>query len=102
MSDIFDHAMDAYESYYSGSDNWYDKKHYPNCEFVPNPLHYHTKISFTELVAETDLARLITYLDKDIWVPKSIMKKFSLETNTVYVHTKTFLTIVKQQGEFHV
>ena len=74
-------------------------------DFIPNRLFHHGKIFFDSILAETDKAYLLKINSKmDLWIPKKICKHMTLNKEDymsyfVYVHTKTYNSIVKRYKE---
>jgi hypothetical protein len=105
MSDCFDHMMDAYEDamnrgYMCSGTRSNDKRPYKSRnfapEFVPDPLYYHTRVEYSEIVAESDTSYLMHMGDFKVWVPKKICKQHDSANKTVYVHTNILQSIIKR------
>ena len=91
MSDCFDHLVDAFEDWDRGFDEgcsraWGKRG---KSSFSPDPLHYHRKLHFKAIQAETEKAYLLRLSnDVGVWVPKSICRH--LEESSVWVHSLTY------------
>lgn len=92
MSDIFNHALDAWESYdrpFEGLGGGGSP---------PNPLFYHQKVNYVEILVETDKAYRFRYGNGSIlvWIPKSVIRRLDTENKTMYVHRKTLLNCLSK------
>lgn len=90
MSDIFNHELDAWDSY--------DRSINDGEVVIHNsdPNYYHDWVNIESLVFETKKAYLIKLTsDLEIWVPKKIIKK--IEDKRIYVHLNTFTSILKNK-----
>ena len=88
MSDCFDHGFDAWESQ-EQEQLWGETRgpSYPSKSFIPNPLYYHTKIDFIDIVSESERAILFEFPEKKVqWIPRKLCR--ALKKSTVYVHTQ--------------
>ncbi len=87
MSDIFDHCLDAYESL--NNDGWSSEE---GSGYICDRNFYHREIDFN-LKHETNKAYLITYYEKDFWIPKKICRESKSE-GKILVHASTFNKIL--------
>lgn len=97
MSDTFNHCLDAYESLgqqiADGEFTGFGRQSTAGAAY--DPLFYHSKITFSVIKKETERAYLLNTKDTDLWVPKKICRKLDINNKTVYVHTTTFLEILR-------
>ncbi len=77
MSDIFNHALDAFESQDWGNEEpgeYFGGAHDAE-DFIPDALFYHHRYEFKSIVAQTAKAYLFQVSKKKgVWVPKSICR----------------------------
>ena len=90
MSDCFDHAGDAFDSMSPGGRDYEE-----GYRFNYNPLYYHTKITYSEIQAETEKAIRIVIDHSDeisvaMWIPKALIKE--RKKTTMYV-LRTFYVV---------
>ena len=91
MSDIFDHELDAWESYENGYND--EMVGGFGCNYSPpkkkDPLYYHTKHTYLAIVAKTKKAYQFEF-DTGVvkWVAKSICRDLDTENKTVYIWYK--------------
>jgi hypothetical protein len=87
MSDIFDHELDAWESYdRDDGDGAYSRSrcstHYSSSY---DPLYYHEKIEGVRVITRTEKAYLLAYDECEFWTPKALCKHFDEVKGTVYI-----------------
>lgn len=101
MSDIFNHLEDAFNNLFDSYEHGTGKRE--DSGTAPNPLFYHIKIQYIDLLGETEKAycfKLIVARKKiELWIPKSICRKMDTKNKTVYVHTRTYFNILKTKAE---
>lgn len=101
MSDCFDHMADAWDQY-CNSDYMDSQDGFGGSKgFAYNALHYHSKITFKRLIAQTEKSYLFEYTwygkSVEVWVAKRLLKEFNLKTLTGYVHRKIFTKILNTE-----
>lgn len=87
MSDCFNHACDAFDSYDRGMDeDYYSHSYNPDYEsnYSYDPLFYHKKHK-VKLIHETANAYLFEKSKGKFWVAKSLCKKYKPKKGTVYI-----------------
>ena len=100
MSDCFNHCLDAYEDLgrqvESGEFTGFGNKRSKGCSTPYDPLFYHSKVTFEKLEHETASSFLLKINGHKLWIPKKICRKFNLDSKTVYIHTETYLKIIRK------
>lgn len=88
MSDCFNHACDAYDSYDRSMDEGFGYSRSSNYEnnFSYDPLFYHKKHE-VKLIHETANAYLFKKSKGKFWVAKSLCKKYKRKKGTVWIWT---------------
>lgn len=99
MSDMFNHALDAYESletfgYQDAPSRRRGAPYTPSRGgstytpsrkiFVKDPLYYHRRVSYDCVIHATEKAYLIQKEGKEFWVPKQLVASISEQTITVH------------------
>lgn len=82
MSDIFDHALDAFESL--DRDSWCDRY------IKDDPLYHHTEVHIQDIKVETQKAYLLEvpygmFRTVDIWIPKKWIRKMNESRSVCYI-----------------
>ncbi len=92
MSDTFDHMCDAYDQYVlSGEDPEYGPAciRHDTSSYVlraVDPLYYHTKHKYIEIVHETKLATLFKFTEHHlVWVPKALCRKHKRKKKKIWI-----------------
>jgi hypothetical protein len=110
MSDIFNHACDAFDcDGFDGFSSRRSGRKSSYVEFEYNPLYYHWKIQIHKLLEVREKAIRIewqavsTTTAKDpiltLWLPRSILRRFDQSSAEVYVHREIFYSIVRKAME---
>lgn len=101
MSDCFNHCLDAYEDLgrqiSDGEFVGFGKGRSRSTSAPYDPLFYHSKVSFDRVCAESEKSYNLLIQGHRIWIPKKICRKFDLEKMTVYVHTSTYIKIIRKE-----
>ena len=65
-----------------------------------DPLHYHTKVNFDELLEIREKAIWFQIDGLKVWMPKSCCKELNKEDQTVYIWTKVYESNMLKAREF--
>lgn len=87
MSDTFNHACDAFDSWSFDSHQDLPCKNHKQdhyVEFQSNPLYYHKKHK-VELLSQTDKAFRFKSDKGNFWVAKKLCKKYKPKKGTVWI-----------------
>lgn len=100
MSDCFDHCLDAYEDLgcqiSEGEFVGFGRGRSRSTSAPYDPLFYHSKVIFDRVYAESEKSYCLIIQGESIWIPKKICRKFNLESKTVYVHSSTYVKILRK------
>lgn len=88
MSDTFDHMGDAYRDI--------DRDYGEDIGNAPNPLFYHTCVTFIEIMAASLKAYKIRTKLGVFWIARSLCRNLDLKTKSVYIHKKSYLNQLRQ------
>lgn len=101
MSDIFNHMEDAFNDLFGSFEN--GQRIGEDSGTAPNPLCYHTEVSYNTIKHSTDKAYLLNMelcgSFVDVWFPKSICRNLNTSNKTVFIHTKTYLSIIQNRAK---
>lgn len=90
MSDIFDHALDAFESLQweeaGGPTRGESGEYYNGSNFDYDPLYYHSKVKIESIEFQTEQAYLFKNKKGKFWVPKSLCR--GLKKKSVFILSK--------------
>lgn len=116
MSDCFDHMADAFDDYqarfeagdddpggYRGSKSRRQRSRSSLSYFNKNPLYYHRRVKYKEIVERTDKAILFrTNFNQTIWVPLSLCRNIN-ETDCYiwerFDNIAAFISTVDNHGQ---
>ena len=65
-----------------------------------NPLHYHTKVNFDELLEVREKAIRFKIDGLKVWMPKKCCRQLDKNNNEVYVWTKVYESNMLKAKEF--
>jgi len=95
MSDIFDHEVDAWESY----DRVYDDREY-NGRLAYNPNYYHSWIRVHDIVSDTTAGLSVSVVPGfQVFIPGKLIRGKRKVTSgwEIFVHSGTFFKILKRE-----
>lgn len=82
MSDIFDHALDAFESQDRAWNEGYIGR---KSNFTRDPLYYHIEVSEITIIWESEKAYCVRWYDDCYFVPKKLCRKINRGARTMYI-----------------
>jgi len=68
--------------------------------FNKDPLHYHTKVNFDELLETREKAIRFKIDGLKVWMPKTCCKHLDEINNEVYIWTKVYESNMQKTKEF--
>ena len=68
--------------------------------YNPDPLHYHTKVNFDELLEIREKAIRFKIDGLKVWMPKTCCKHLDEINNEVYIWTKVYESNMLKTKEF--
>ena len=68
--------------------------------YNPDPLHYHTKVNFDELLEVREKAIRFKINGLKVWMPKKCCRQLDETNNEVYIWTKAYESNMLKAREF--
>ena len=68
--------------------------------YNPDPLHYHTKVNFDELIETREKAIRFKINGLKVWMPKKCCRQLDEINNEVYIWTKAYESNMLKAREF--
>ena len=68
--------------------------------YNPDPLYYHTKVNFDELLEVRDKALWFKIDGVKVWMPRKCCRHLNKNNNEVYIWTKVYESNMKKTKEF--